>query len=108
VGDSSLNSMIDPAGVPLIFAVLTGMNFVIQPLSNAISRAVERKADEFSLLAANDPKAQASAERRLADLSLSVDDPHRLVKLLFYTHPPSSERIKLAEEWEKQHSSVPA
>jgi len=108
VGASSLNNMIDPAGVPLIFAVLIGISFVFQPLSNAISRAVERKADVFSLIAANDPRAQASAERRLADLSLSVDDPNRLLKLLFYTHPPSSERIKLAEEWEKQHSTVPA
>jgi Zn-dependent protease with chaperone function len=99
-----LTSTTDPAGIPLILAVLIDVNFVLQPLSNAISRAVERKADEFALRVANDPEAQSSAERRLADLSLSVDRPSRLVELLFYTHPPSSKRIEFAEEWRKSHS----
>jgi STE24 endopeptidase len=99
---SSLSSIADPTGLPLIFAVLIGVNFLFQPLSNAVSRMVERKADEFALKVANDPDAQASTERRLADLSLSVDRPSRLVELLFYTHPPASRRIKLAEDW-KSH-----
>lgn len=99
VNSSTLATSIDPAGIPLLFAVLIGMNFLLQPVSNAISRIVERKADEFALKAADDPDAQASTERRLADLALSVDKPSRLVEALFYTHPPSSKRIKLAEEW---------
>ena len=102
VNASTLTSLLDPAGIPLIFAVLIGINFVLQPISNAISRIVERRADEFALKAANDPKAQASTERRLADLSLAVDKPNRLVEIMFYTHPPSSRRIKLAEEWNKR------
>ena len=94
-----LTSPIDPASIPMIFAVLVAANFVLQPVSNAISRTVENRADEFALRAANDPKAQASTERRLADLALAVDKPNRLVEILFYTHPPSSKRIRLAEEW---------
>jgi Zn-dependent protease with chaperone function len=31
-----------------------------------------------------------------------VDKPNRLVEVFFYTHPPASKRIKLAEEWTKQ------
>jgi STE24 endopeptidase len=106
VNASTLTSLVDPAGVPLIFAVLIGINFILQPISNAISRIVERRADEFALKAARDPEAQASTERRLADLSLSVDKPSRLVEILFYTHPPSSRRIKLAEEWNKTGSAT--
>jgi len=94
-----LTGITDPAGIPLIIAILIGVNFALQPITNAISRFVERRADEFGLKAANDPLAQASAERRLADLSLSVDTPNKLVEYLFYTHPPSSTRIKLAEQW---------
>ena len=94
-----LTSEADPAGVPLVFAALFGVGFALQPVSNALSRVVERMADEFALEAAKDPDAQASAEKRLADLSLSVDQPSRFVEILFYTHPPSSRRIKLAEEW---------
>ena len=101
VTSSSLPSITDPAGVPLIFAVLIGISFILQPISNWLSRIVERNADEFALKAAEDSEAQASAERRLADLSLSVDSPSRLVELLFYTHPPSSKRVQLAENWKK-------
>ena len=99
VGTSILTNLIDPAGIPLIFAVLTAINFVFQPVSNAISRTVETRADEFALKIARDPEAQASTERRLADLALGVDKPTRLVEVLFYTHPPPSKRIRLAEEW---------
>jgi STE24 endopeptidase len=100
-----LTSIADPAGVPLILTVLIGMNFILQPFTNAISRFVERRADEFALRAVDDPVAQASAERRLADLSLAVDTPKRFVEILFYTHPPSSKRIKLAEQWKKPETN---
>ncbi len=101
----SLPSITDPAGIPLVFAALIGIGFMLQPITNWLSRIVERRADEFALKTADDSEAQASSERRLADLSLSVDSPSRLVELLFYTHPPSSKRVRLAEEWKKnQHS----
>jgi STE24 endopeptidase len=98
----------DPAGIPLIITILIGVSFAFQPITNAISRYVERQADEFALRAAEDPIAQASAERRLTDLSLSVDTPNSLVELLFYTHPPSSKRIKLAEDWKKTKTPASA
>ena len=101
----SLPSILDPAGIPLVFAALIGVGFVLQPLTNWLSRIVERKADEFALRAADDSEAQASSERRLADLSLSVDSPSRLVEVWFYTHPPSSKRVRLAEEWRKNQNS---
>jgi STE24 endopeptidase len=101
-----LANISDPAGVPLILAVLIGINFALQPFTNAISRFVERRADEFALRAVNDPIAQASAEKRLADLSLGVDTPKKIVELLFYTHPPSSKRIKLAEQWKKPKANA--
>ncbi len=91
----------DPAGAPIIFAVLISVNFILQPISNSYSRVVERQADEFALRAADDADAQASAEKRLADLSLSVDKPNPAVEFFFYTHPSSSRRIRLAEEWKK-------
>ena len=104
-GSLGLASIADPAGVPIIFGILIGVSFLLQPVSNGISRITERKADEFALRAGDDSEAQASAERRLADLSLAVDKPNRLVELFFYTHPSSSRRIQLAEDWKKRHTS---
>jgi STE24 endopeptidase len=100
-GNFGISGPADPAGVPIIFAVLIGVNFILQPISNSYSRNVERQADQFALRAADDADAQASAEKRLADLSLAVDKPNAAVEFFFYTHPPSSRRVKLAEDWKK-------
>ncbi|MGD0176141.1 MAG: M48 family metallopeptidase [Candidatus Bathyarchaeia archaeon] len=100
-----LASMADPAGVPIIVAILVGVSFLLQPFSNGISRVMERRADEFALRAADDSDAQSSAERRLADLSLAVDKPNRLVELFFYSHPSSARRVQLAEDWKKEHTN---
>jgi len=54
---------------------------------------------------ADDPDAQASTERRLADLALAVDKPNHLVEVLFYTHPSSSRRVELAEEWKNRSNT---
>ncbi|HXY83259.1 MAG TPA: M48 family metalloprotease, partial [Candidatus Saccharimonadales bacterium] len=89
----------DPTGLPLIVATVSIMSFLLMPISNWISRRIEWQADVFSLRIAEDPQAQVSTERRLADMNLSDDKPHRLIELLFYTHPPAWKRIRLAEDW---------
>ena len=98
-GRFGILSQADPTGLPLIVIVVSLVSFLLMPISNGISRIIERKADEFSLRMAEDPQAQASTERRLADMNLSDDRPHWLIELLFYTHPPAWKRIKLAEDW---------
>ncbi|HKM75127.1 MAG TPA: M48 family metallopeptidase [Candidatus Bathyarchaeia archaeon] len=99
IGRFGILSQGDPAGLPLIVIAVSLMSFLLMPISNGVSRIIERKADEFSLRMAEDPQAQASTERRLADMNLSDDRPHWLIELLFYTHPPAWKRIKLAEDW---------
>ncbi len=105
MGRLGLASMADPAGVPIVLGILIGVSFLLQPISNGISRVLERQADEFALRAVDDSEAQASAERRLADLSLAVDKPNRLVELFFYSHPSSSRRVQLAEDWKRTRSN---
>jgi STE24 endopeptidase len=104
-GNLGLTGVADPAGVPVIFAILIGVSFMLQPISNGISRIMESKADEFALRAADDSEAQSSAEKRLADLTLAVDRPNRLVELVFYTHPSPSKRVQMADGWRKEHPS---
>jgi STE24 endopeptidase len=99
IGRFGIQSPADPTGLPLIVIAVSLMSFLLMPLSNQVSRVIERRADEFSLRMAEDPVAQASTERRLADMNLSDDRPHWLIELFFYTHPPAWKRIKLAEDW---------
>ncbi len=102
-GHFGILSSADPTGLPLLVATVSIVSFFLMPISNGISRIVERQADLFSLRMAEDPEAQASTERRLADMNLSDDKPHWLIELLFYTHPPAWKRIRLTEDWKLTH-----
>ena len=103
-GSFGISGPSDPTGFPLILAALSIVGFALMPFSNGISRILERQADEFALRVAEEPDAQASTERRLADMNLSDDKPHWLVEMMFYTHPPPWKRVKLAEEWKLRNS----
>ncbi len=105
-GKYGITGPADPTGFPLIIATLAFMGFMLMPISNGVSRIIERQADEFALRVAEEPDAQASTERRLADMNLSDDRPHWLIESLFYTHPPAWKRVKLAEDWKQRHFST--
>ena len=82
-----------PAFMLILF--LTG--FLLGPLQNAFSRKLERKADLFALEVTQNPSAFISLMKKLASKNLADPNPSKLVKFMFYDHPPISERIKLAK-----------
>jgi STE24 endopeptidase len=86
----------DPAGLPLLALVLSVVGFVAAPLENAYSRWRERKADAFSLSLTRRPQTFADAMTRLANQNLADANPPRWAVILFGTHPPLAERIRLA------------
>ena len=66
------------------------------PVANALSRAQERAADRYALETTRNPDAFVSAMKRLSQQNLAEERPSRLVRLLFYSHPPIRERIDAA------------
>lgn len=88
----------DPAGMPVLLIAAGTMGLVFKPLMNALSRAHERRADEFALQLTNNPSAFISAMRRIGQQNLAEDNPSRLVQAFFYTHPPIRERLRVAQE----------
>lgn len=97
VAQGTLAAASDPAGLPLLLLVVSLMGFVTGPLQNAWSRWRERRADLFSLQLTGSPRAFADAMTRLANQNLADADPPRWAVILFGTHPPLGERIRLAE-----------
>jgi STE24 endopeptidase len=71
----------------------------MMPVAHAMSRAYERRADRFALDLTQNPSAFVSAMRRLAAQNLAEDNPSRIVRWLFYSHPSSQERIAAAESF---------
>jgi STE24 endopeptidase len=67
---------------------------------NAISRAMERRADAFAFKKGYG-EGLVSALKRLHKDSLSNMNPHPMVVKLEYNHPPLHERISLIEELKK-------
>ena len=87
----------DMAAVPLVLLVFFTLNLVSLPLQNAISRSMERAADRTALELTRDPAAFIRSEVQLARAGLADLAPSRAVVFLLYTHPPTVERIRMAE-----------
>jgi len=85
-----------PAFMLILFLVM----FALGPLQNGFSRRLERGADLFALKVTRNRDAFISLMRKLAERNLADPNPPKLVKFLFYDHPPISERIQLAEKFE--------
>ena len=87
----------DVAGLPLLLLAAGSVTVALTPLTNALSRLHERRADAYALRLTQRPSAFVSAMRRLAAQNLAEPQPSRTVVRLFHSHPPVEERIRRAE-----------
>ena len=90
----------DVAGVPLLVLAAGAVSLALMPVSNALSRAHERRADRYALKMTRNAPAFIAAMRRLAAQNLAEEEPSRLVQVLFHTHPPITARIAAARRFE--------
>ena len=77
-------------------------------IANRLSRAVERRADQFSLELSEAPEAFVSFERAIALQNVADLDPPWWVRRVLATHPPTSERIGAAVAWSARRDRRPA
>lgn len=94
---SNINSL------PLFLLISSFLLFFSSPLSNAISRYQEVRADEYAMELVEDPEAAVSTFQQLTKAGLGEVNPSALVKWFRYSHPPMLERInKVADEIEDE------
>lgn len=100
LGDwAGLRGLADPAGMPLLLLVAGAWSLLLLPAMNALSRRHERRADRYALEATGNAEAFISAMRRLSQQNMAEERPSRLVRWLFYSHPPIRERIEAARSF---------
>ncbi len=87
--------------MPLLLALAAVGSLVAAPAVNAVSRAVETRADVHALDLTQDVTTFTATQRRLALSNLSDLDPSPLAYALFASHPGVTERLALAREWER-------
>jgi STE24 endopeptidase len=90
-----------PAFLPAFALAVAATSFVLGIAGNQLSRAVEARADTFSLQVTNDPRGMIALQQRLADSNVGDPDPPGIFTFLFGTHPPAIDRIGAALAWEQ-------
>ncbi len=87
-----------PAALPALALAAALVAAPIGLIGNRLSRAIERRADQYSLELTDSPDAFVSFERTIALQNIADLDPPRWMTALFATHPSTAERIGTALE----------
>ncbi len=95
-----------PSALPLFFLVLNVFSAATGPFQNLISRHFERQADWFALERTRDVDSYKSSFARLAEMNKAEINTPRWKVILFFSHPPISERLAMAETWQKSAFSI--
>lgn len=105
LGDAvGYNGLTDPAGLPLMGSILFLLLMAVSPLISLFTRRLEKQADEFALNISNNPSAFRTAMTRLTNQNLAEAEPSNWLERLTQDHPNYTQRIRLADEFEKNHS----
>jgi STE24 endopeptidase len=99
-GSAGLEGKGDVAGLPLLVLAAGAVSLALMPVSNALSRAHERRADRYALTMTGNAPAFITAMKRLAAQNLAEEEPSRLVQVLFHTHPTINARIAVAQRYQ--------
>jgi STE24 endopeptidase len=91
----------DPRVVPLVLVLAAVGTLATAPVTNAVSRRVEARADVHSLDLTCDAATFVDSQRRLAVTNLSDLEPHPVAVAFFSSHPSAPRRIALAREHER-------
>ena len=82
-----------PAAVPAVALCWRCSSPAITTISNQLSRAVEARADRFSLELTGAPDALIGFQQRIAVQNVSDPEPPAWAHFLLGTHPTAMERI---------------
>jgi len=97
-----------PAALPALALAASLVSGPTGVSANRLSRAIERRADQFSLELAGAPDAFVSFERAAALQNVADLDPPWWVTRLLASHPPTAERIGAAVAFAQAHRGTPA
>jgi STE24 endopeptidase len=104
-GSWGVREIDDPAGLPVLVALLSFFMALATPVTNTITRTAEAQADIFGLNAARQPDGFATVTLQLSEYRKL--DPTPLEELVFYDHPSGRTRIFTAMRWKAAHLNDP-
>jgi STE24 endopeptidase len=98
-------SLNDWSSLGLILLLVSILSFFADPIGNAFSRHIEHQADVYGQevihgLVPNPQATMAQSFQRLGELWLDVPHPNRFVVFWTYSHPPTSDRMRFAANYD--------
>lgn len=104
-GNWDVRTIDDPAGLPVVMALISVFFFLATPLSNTIIRTQEIQADLFGLNAVRQPDAAAKVDLMMGEYRKL--EPSPLEEIIFFDHPSGRNRILTAMRWKAEHLNDP-
>lgn len=104
-GKWDVRTIDDPAGLPLVMALISVFFFFATPVTNTIVRTSEIQADIFGLNAVRQPDAFATVVLKLGEYRKL--DPSQIEEYVFFDHPSGRTRITEAMRWKAEHLNDP-
>lgn len=98
---SATGGAADPAAVTLLLALVALGGFVVSPVQNTVSRAIEARADRASIETTHADAAFVQVQRQLALRSLADPTPPAWSQLWWGTHPTVLQRAGLPRSLER-------
>lgn len=94
----------DPAGLPLLLALLSVYVLLATPVTNTVIRTAEVEADMYGLNAAREPDGFAQAISKLGEYRKM--EPGPVEEFFFFDHPGGNNRIFAAMRWKAAQMAV--
>lgn len=94
-----ITRLTDLNAILLLMLLATAGEYAMAPISNAISRTMEKQADAYAIELTRDPAAVANAFATLQHENLSVPYPNWVYRTWRATHPSIGERIEFANSY---------
>lgn len=101
LGARDVAGVADPAGLPVLMALITVLGLLSTPVMNTVTRLVESDADRFSLEKAHEPDGLAKA--LVKTIEYRASSPSAVEEFIFYDHPAVSRRVRRAMDWKAAH-----
>ncbi len=89
----SFSNISQIAALPVLSLWAMIVGFLMEPLTNIISRKFEYQADEYAVKSTNKKQIFINTLNKLTEQNLSDKDPHPLIEWLFYSHPSIKNRV---------------
>ena len=101
LGARGVEGIADPAGLPVLTAVLSVLSLLATPVTSTLIRTMEADADNFSLQRVNEPDGLAKALVKTIEYRAAT--PGKLEEIIFYDHPSVGWRVRNAMDWKAAH-----